>query len=135
MRNRAARDVFLDHLECAQRGDIAADIERNFSATCTLLTSYGVFRGHDGVRKAAALLDQQIGRTKYEYRTQMTDGEVAFLEWTAESSSARIDDGSDSYLIRNGRIEAMTIHYTVQSKHFSPQKTASGLPFTREADG
>ena len=109
--------MFLDHLECAQRGDIAADIERNFSTACTLLTSYGVFRGHDGVKAAAALLDQQIGRTNYRYRTQMTDGEVPFLEWTAESSRAWIDDGADSYLIRNGRIEAMTIHYTVRSKH------------------
>ena len=117
MMSRTAKDVFLDHLECAQRGDIAADIERNFSTACTLLTSYGVFRGHEGVKAAAELLDQQIGKTEYHYRTQMTDGEVAFLEWTAESSRAWIDDGADSYLIRNGRIEAMTIHYTVQSKH------------------
>ena len=115
--SRTAKDVFLDHLECAQRGEIAADIERNFSPACTLLTSYGVFRGHEGVKAAAELLDQQIGKTEYHYRTQMTDGEVAFLEWSAESSRARIDDGADSYLIRNGRIEAMTIHYTVQSKH------------------
>jgi hypothetical protein len=130
MSNRTTREVFLDHLECAQRGDLATDIERNFSAACTLLTSYGVFRGHDGVRAAAALLEQQIGKTPYRYRTQMTDRDVAILEWTAESSRARIDDGADSYLIRNGRIEAMTIHYTVQSTRDqlrSGRQSASGF--------
>jgi hypothetical protein len=116
MSSRTTEDVFLDHLERAQHGDVAGDLEHNFSPDCVLLTSYGVFRGHDGVRAAAALLDEQIGRTEYEYRTKMVDGDIAFLEWTAESDRARIDDGADSYLIRNGRIEAMTIHYTVRTK-------------------
>jgi hypothetical protein len=33
-----------------------------------LLTTYGVFHGHDGAREAAKLLDEQIGRTRYDYR-------------------------------------------------------------------
>lgn len=40
-------------------------------------------------------------------------GEVGFLEWTAEADGGRVDDGADSYVIRNGRIVAQTIHYTV----------------------
>jgi hypothetical protein len=44
----------------------------------------------------------------------MAEGEMGFLEWTAEAENgARVTDGADSYLIRDGRIRAMTIHYTV----------------------
>jgi len=46
----------------------------------------------------------------------MTDGEVGFLEWSAEGAHERIEDGADSYLIRAGLIKAMTIHYTVKPK-------------------
>lgn len=91
------------------------DISRNFADDCVLMTTYGVFRGLDGVRDAARLLDEQIGRTRYEYLTRMCHGELAFLEWTACTARARIDDGADSYWVQDGRIRAMTIHYTVRS--------------------
>lgn len=38
---------------------------------------------------------------------------MAFLEWSAMSPHAKVTDGADSYLIRNGRIIVQTIHYTV----------------------
>jgi hypothetical protein len=81
-----------------------------------LLTSYGVFCGHGGIRSAAALLDKQIGRMNHNCRTKMTQREIGFLEWTAEGARAQIEDGADSYLIRDGLIEIMTIHYTVKEK-------------------
>jgi len=41
-------------------------------------------------------------------------GEIALLEWTASTpSGARVQDGADSFVIRGGRIQAQTIHYTV----------------------
>lgn len=39
---------------------------------------------------------------------------MGFLEWTGHSAVAQIDDGTDSYLIRGGRIVVQTIHYTVR---------------------
>jgi hypothetical protein len=41
---------------------------------------------------------------------------MAFLEWSATSEQARVEDGADSFLIRHGRILMMTIHYTVIEK-------------------
>lgn len=113
---RSTMEVLEDHLTLAQHGDVASDIVRNFAHDCVLLTSYGVFRGHEGVRAAAELLDEQVGRTRYIYRTQLWHRELAFLEWTADTERAWIDDGADSYWIRDGRIQVMTIHYTVHRR-------------------
>jgi hypothetical protein len=33
--------------------------------------------------------------------------------WTATSSAGSVEDGLDSYVIRDGRIQAQTIHYTL----------------------
>lgn len=79
-----------------------------------LLTGYGIFRGIEGLRQKARLLAEQLPGGRWTYRTVMAEGELGFLEWTAEADNgARVEDGADSYLIREGRIRAMTIHYTV----------------------
>lgn len=112
---RSTMEVFEDHLALAQAGDVETDLARNFASDCVLLTSFGVFRGHNGCRQAAALLDEQIGKTEYVYRNKLWHGEVAFLEWSACTAIGWVDDGADSYWVRDGRIRVMTIHYTVHS--------------------
>ena len=116
MRGRSTREVFEDHLALAQSGDVETDVARNLAPDCVLLTTYGVFRGHDGARDAANLLDRQIGRTTYTYRTKLWHDEMAFLEWSASTDIAWIDDGADSFWIHDGYIRVMTIHYTVHSR-------------------
>ena len=111
--HRSTEEVFRDHLALARAGDVEADISRNFAPECVLLTSFGTFRGHEGVRAAARLLAAQLGPAAYEYRTIVWSGDVAFLEWTAATERARVPDGADSFLIQAGRIRAMTIHYSV----------------------
>jgi hypothetical protein len=114
MSHRSTTEVFNDHLILAQKGDIQTDIKRNYSDHCVLMTSYGTFRNHQGVKDAAELLEKQIGTTTYEYHTKMVEGNIAFLEWSAKNESVHIDDGADTFLIRNGLIEIMTIHYTLK---------------------
>lgn len=81
---RTPRDVFEDHLQVSTEGSLKEDLVRNYAPDLVVLTGRGVYRGHD-------------------YLTQLVEGDVAFLEWTARVDRARVDDGADSYVIRNGR--------------------------------
>jgi hypothetical protein len=111
---RSAREVLEDHLELADTWDFETDLARNFSEDVVLLTSYGIFRGIEGVRAKVRLLAEHLPGGRWNYRNIMAEGELGFLEWSAEADNgARVEDGADSYLIRDGRIRAMTIHYTV----------------------
>lgn len=110
---RSTREVFDDHLARADDGDIEGDIAANFANDCMLLTTYGRFAGHDGVREAAALLARQVPDATYRYTQRSVHGEIAFLEWTANGRGATVRDGADSFLIQDGRVRVMTIHYTV----------------------
>lgn len=112
--SRSTREVLDDHLALAADGDLETDLSRNFAEDVVLLTGYGVFRGIEGVRAKAGLLAAQLPGGRWSYRTVMAEGELGFLEWAGEGQNgARVEDGADSFLIRNGRIQAMTIHYTV----------------------
>jgi hypothetical protein len=42
------KEVFLDHLELAQRGDVDTNINQNCAEDLMPLTSYRVFHGHEG---------------------------------------------------------------------------------------
>ncbi len=112
-RFRSTEEVFNDHLELAHIGDVDTDVSPNFAHDCVLLTSIGVFHGHKGVHEAADLLRQELPNARYEYRTRLVHDEMAFLQWTAIADGARVDDGADSFLIRDGVIQVMTFHYTV----------------------
>ncbi len=111
--SRTAREVLEDHLCCRGRHAVEADIVRNYAEDVVLLTGQGIFRGHDGVRRSAALLHAWLPSAVYEYRTVLLEGEVAFLEWAASCAAAVVEDGADSFVIRGGRFVVQTIHYTV----------------------
>lgn len=109
---RSTEEVFADHLALAQGGDLETDLARNFAADCVLLTGFGTFSGHAGVRQAAELLARQLPHARFTCRTRLWHGEIAFLEWEATAEGGIVRDGADSFLIRAGRIRVMTIHYT-----------------------
>ena len=111
---RSARDVLDDHLALAAAGDWRTDLERNVADDVVVLTGFGVFTGRDQVRVLAELLDAQVPGASFEYTTVVVHGDVGFLEWTADSPTARVRDGADSFVIRDGRIVVQTIHYTVE---------------------
>lgn len=110
---RSTRNVFEDHLRESVEGTVENDLARNYAEDVVILTGRGVYRGHKGIRTLASLLQEQLPECTFHYATKEVDGEVAFLEWTAESPRARVEDGADSYIVRDGRIVAQTIHYTV----------------------
>jgi hypothetical protein len=63
LRARSSEEVFEDHLRLAGEHRFEEDIERNVSPDCVVLERRGVFRGHDGVRELARLLDEATRRT------------------------------------------------------------------------
>lgn len=114
---RSTAEVLDDHLRESQVGSVEADLARNYAVDLIVLTGRGVFRGHDGLRQLAQLLREELPNASFEYRTRLVEGELGFLEWTARAEGSVVDDGADSYLIREGRIVGQTIHYTVRSLH------------------
>ena len=116
LRRRSAAQVFGDHLRLAGEHRFEEDIQRNVSPDIVVLERRGIFRGHDGVRELARLLEQELPGAPYVYTNRLVEGRVAFLEWTAQAEHARVSDGADSFLIEDGWIVAQTIHYTVDER-------------------
>lgn len=104
--------VFQDHLRQALEAQPNADICSLFAEDCVLVTCFGTFHGHAGVRRVAFLLEKHLPDVHYQYEERIHQGELCFLGWTAEGNGLRVEDGADSFLIQDGAIRVMTISYT-----------------------
>jgi hypothetical protein len=116
VRTRSTKAVFDDHVRTAARGAVEEDIARNYADDVVLLTGIGILRGHDGVRRSREVLSRDLPDGKYRFLTRLVEGDHAFLEWRAEADAIEIDDGADSFVIRDGLIRVQTIHYTVRHR-------------------
>jgi hypothetical protein len=127
LRARECRAVLDDHLCCRERGDLEADIRRNYADDVVILTPGGAHHGHDGVRDSASLLYEAVHHTDgYEYTSIVTDDRVALLEWCSRGDEMQIVDGVDSFLIEDGLIKVQTIRYTVVFADLSQAKSING---------
>ena len=50
------------------------------------------------------------------YRGEPVTGDFAFIEWRATGDRIEVEEGADSFIIRNGKIVAQSIHYKVKAK-------------------
>lgn len=110
---RTTQEVFEDHLKCRLKGDAIGDAWRNYDARVLLLSSRGVFEGRKGVLSSAEILDRDLKNGTFEFNTVRIKNDYVFLEWTGTSEGTFINDGADSFVIKNGKIVFQSIHYTV----------------------
>ncbi|HEX6423557.1 MAG TPA: YetF domain-containing protein [Acidimicrobiales bacterium] len=113
-RGRSTEDVVSDHLRSRLAGDLEGDLARNYHPGVVLLSAEGVHRGHDGVRTLAGILRSHVPAGGYDYGEILCEGDVGLLQWTAGGDEAEVHDGADSYVVRDGRIVAQTIHYSTR---------------------
>ena len=131
MATRSTREVLEDHLQNRRRKALEADLQRNYAEDVVILSRYGVFEGHEGVRESGKLLQGHLPNATYHYDSTLDAGEMAFLQWSGDSDSAQVEDGADSFLIRDGRILVQTIHYTVTPKYLDPIRCHREAPSCR----
>ena len=46
--------------------------------------------------------------------TQIFEDDLLFIEWNAKAKEARVEDGIDTFVFRDGMISAQTVRYTLQ---------------------
>lgn len=112
----STRRVIEHHLRCRREGDLERDLRENYAEDVVLLSSEGVHRGPEGVRKLAGILESYVSAADYRYDDVVVDGEYALLRWSATGDDVVVHDGVDSFTVRDGRIVAQTIHYSTAPK-------------------
>lgn len=112
---RTPQEVFAHHVQALGAEDLD-EIVADYSDDAVFITPSGVKRGKPGVREAVAEFIADVPRAEFELPTQIYEGDTLFLEWKADCSQTRVEDGLDTFVFREGLIRLQTVRYTLQDK-------------------
>jgi ketosteroid isomerase-like protein len=101
--------VLKHHLEAFGAQDIEAIME-DYTADAVLITPMGTMRGHAEIRAAFVgfWADIFAAVESFELTCEAVEGEVAYIVWSCESGTHSLPVGTDTFVIRDGKIVAQT---------------------------
>ena len=111
--SRTPQEVFQHHAQALGAGDLDGIVE-DYSDDAVFITPDGVKRGKAGVREGFVQLLADVPNADWALPTQIYDGDVLFLEWTATAAATKVEDRVDTFLFGDGDIRVQTVRYTVQ---------------------
>jgi hypothetical protein len=112
---RTPLEVFA-HLGQSLGAEDLDELVADFAEDAVVISPAGVKRGRDGAREAFTRLFADLPNAAWDVRTQRYEDNVLLLEWTADAAESRADDGVDTFVFRDGLIQAETVHYTLLRK-------------------
>jgi ketosteroid isomerase-like protein len=113
---RTPEEVFQHHAQALGAGDLD-EIVADYGDDAVFITPAGVKRGKAGVREGFTQLLADVPNADWTLPTQIYEGDVLFLEWTAHAEKTRIEDGVDTFIFRDGQIVLQTVRYNVQHSY------------------
>jgi hypothetical protein len=113
------QDVLTHHLNCI--GDIAGTMA-DYTDESRFFTPDGLVRGSEAVRKLFVKLFEEFAKPgmSFEMLRQEVDGDTAYIVWKAETADKRFELGSDTFIVRNGKIVTQTFAGKISPKQLLP---------------
>ncbi len=87
----------------------------DYAPDAVLLTSQGALEGHSGVEAFFRQASAALGTFELSVTGTVFGGDALLAHWTASSPTGRIDDGIDSFVFVDGRIQVQTSSFTIQA--------------------
>lgn len=109
---RTVAEVFASHGGALAAEDLDA-LEVNFADEAVIITPDGVKRGKEGARENFVQLFTDLPQAQWDMKTTELAGDIVFLEWEATSSKNNATHGVDTFVIRDGLIQAQTVRYAL----------------------
>jgi len=109
---RTPEEIYASHGQALVAEDLDG-LAANFAEDAVQISSAGVRRGRDGIREGFIQLFKDLPQANWEMRTTLFGGDVLFLEWSATSGTKRAAHGVDTFVFRDGLIQAQTVRYAL----------------------
>lgn len=113
--DRTPQEVFQHHGEVLMAEDLDG-IVSDYADDALFITPDGVLKGKDGVRQGFVKLLGDVPGASWDLPTQIYEDDILLLEWKAVSENAKVEDGIDTFVFRDGLIRVQTVRYTLIAK-------------------
>lgn len=117
----STEETLQHHLDAFDARDVD-EIMKDYDETSVMITNVGVSRGLEEIRQ---VFEGFFGEAlpagcDFEMRCRSVEGDVAFILWTAETDATIFDLGTDTFVIRDGKIVSQTAVVAARPKEDAP---------------
>ena len=111
------QEVLTHHLSCVGKGDLASTMA-DYTAESRFFTPDGLLRGPEAIRRFFVRLFEEFAKPgmSFEMLRQDIDGDTAYIVWKAETADNRFEVGTDTFIVRNGKIVTQTFAGKISPK-------------------
>ena len=113
----STKDVLDHHLKCFDEGDLEG-ILSDYAPSAVLFTADGPLRGVNAIRPLFQAMVAEFGKpgATFSMKQQFVDGVHAYILWSAETADNVYELGTDTFLVRDGKIVAQSFTGKVSPK-------------------
>jgi ketosteroid isomerase-like protein len=114
----STKDVLDHHLKCFGDCDLAGVLS-DYAPGAVLFTRERPLRGADAIRPLFQSMIAEFSRpgARFNMKEQFVEGEYAYILWTAETSENVYEMGTDTFVIRDGKIVAQSFTGTITPRN------------------
>jgi ketosteroid isomerase-like protein len=105
----STKDVLDHHIKRFGEGDLTG-ILSDYAPGAVLFTPDGPLRGTDGIRPLFQAMFAEFGEpgAAFSMKQQAIEGDYAYSLWTAETADNLYEVGTDTFVVRDGKIVAQS---------------------------
>jgi ketosteroid isomerase-like protein len=105
----STKDVLDHHLKCFGEGDLEG-ILSDYARSAVMFTADGPLKGADAIRPLFQAMVAEFGKPGaiFTMKQQFVEGDYAYILWSAETADKVYELGTDTFVVRDGKIMAQS---------------------------
>jgi len=105
----STKDVLDHHLKCFGEGDLEG-ILSDYAPSAVLFTADGPLRGVNAIMPLFRAMVAEFGKpgATFSMKQQFVEGDHAYILWSAETADNVYELGTDTFVVRDGKIVAQS---------------------------
>ena len=105
----STQEVLEHHLQAFGAGDLDGILD-DYTEKSIIITPDGVRRNREEMSEFFSMLFAEFAKPgmSFSMDQQVADGDIAYIRWTAETADNVYELGTDTFLIRDGKIVTQT---------------------------
>jgi ketosteroid isomerase-like protein len=113
----STNDVLDHRLKCFGEGDLEG-VLADYSADAVLFLPTGPIKGADAIKPVFQHILSEFAKpgTQFALHQRCVEGDYAYIRWNAETSENIYDAGTDTFVVRNGKIVAHSFSAKITPK-------------------
>ena len=113
----STKDVLNHHLKCFSEGDLKG-ILSDYAPGAVLFTPDGPLKGVDAMRPLFEAMIAEFAQpgAAFSMKGQSIEGDYAYILWTAETADNVYEVGTDTFVVRDGKIVAQSFAGKITAK-------------------